>query len=609
MSQFTTRPEIAGTFGVCTSTHWLASAAGMGILERGGNAFDAAVACGFALQVVEPHNNGPGGEVPIMLCPADSNKVTVICGQGPAPAAASIDKLHALGVGIMPGTGLLSAVVPGAFDAWMLMLRDYGTLHIRDVLAPAIGYARNGYPLADATCAVVEGIRPLLLEEWTTSVPIYLPGGETPSAGSLFRNDRLADTYIKLLREAESVGSDREAQIEAARHAWYKGFVADAIDVFCRSTQVMDTSGQRHFGLLCADDLGQWQASKESPVSLDYENYRVFKTGPWGQGPVFLQQLALLKGFDISAMDPRGAEFVHTVTECAKLAFADREAFYGDPNFVDVPLETLLSRRYNDARRALVSEDASVELRPGVIDGFGGPLNYRAAGSTQDIAYADALSYGEPTAVNVSANDHNGAVERLRASRGDTCHLDVIDAQGNMVAATPSGGWLQASPVIPTLGWGLSARGEMFSLDAATPASLAPRKRPRTTLTPSLAFRDGEPYMVFGTPGGDQQDQWSLHAFLHHVHHDLNLQASIEAPEFHTKHVIDSFFPRETRLGHLAVEGGFTEQTLTELKRRGHELEIYGDWTLGYVSAASRERDLLKAAASPRFMMGYALGR
>lgn len=609
MSHFTTRPEIVGTFGVCTSTHWLASAAGMAILERGGNAFDAAVACGFTLQVVEPHNNGPGGEVPIILCRGGSREVRVICGQGPAPGAASIEKMHDQGVDIMPGTGLLSAVVPGAFDAWMLLLRDYGTMRLRDVLEPAIGYARNGFPLADATCAVIDGVKPLLRDEWTTSAEIYLPGGDAPTAGMLFRNIRLAETYLKVLGEAESAGGDREAQIEAARHAWYKGFVADAIDRFCQSAEVMDTSGRRHSGLLRADDLGAWTATTESPISLDYENYQVFKTGPWGQGPVFLQQLALLSGFDLGAMDPAGADFVHLVTECAKLAFADREAFYGDPKFVDVPLETLLSREYNDTRRTLIGDEASTELRPGAVDGYGGELHYRAAGSTENIAYADALSYGEPTAAGYSADNFNGAEERLRASRGDTCHLDVIDAQGNMVAATPSGGWLQASPVIPELGWCLSARGEMFWLDAGAPAGLAPHKRPRTTLTPSLAFRDGEPYMVFGTPGGDQQDQWSLHAFLRHVHHGLNLQASIEAPEFHTKHMIDSFFPRETRLGHLALEGRFDDKTRSALERRGHTLENYGDWTLGYVSAASRERDFLKAGASPRFMMGYALGR
>ena len=604
MAQFTTRPEICGTFGVVSSTHWLASAAGMSILERGGNAFDAAVACGLALQVVEPHNNGPGGEVPIIFCPAERDAVTVVCGQGVAPAAANIAFFESRGIDIMPGTGLLSAVVPGAFDAWMLMLRDYGSLTLREVLSPCIGYARNGFPLSEPTCVVIDGVKPLFQEQWTSSAAVYLPNGDTPSVGELFYLDQLANTYLRVLQEAESVGGDREAQIEAARHAWYRGFVADAIDEFCRHTAVMDTSGECHHGLLCADDLARWSAAYETPVSRRYHDYEVFKTDSWGQGPVMLQQLALLEDFDLGGMPPAGAQFIHTVTECAKLAYADREAFYADPKFVDVPLDVLLSDEYNQARSALVDESSSMELRPGVVEGYGGEPVYRAAGSTTDIAYREALSYGEPT-----ASSYAETRQRLRASRGDTCHLDVIDAAGNMVAATPSGGWLQASPVIPELGWPLSARGEMFWLKPDVPGALAPGKRPRTTLTPSLAFHRGEPYMVFGTPGGDQQDQWALHTFLRHVHHGMNLQEAVECAEFHTKHMVDSFFPRETDLGHLAVEGRIDERTLRELDSRGHRLEVYGDWSLGFVSAASRIGHCLRAAASPRFMMGYAVGR
>jgi gamma-glutamyltranspeptidase/glutathione hydrolase len=321
---------------------------------------------------------------------------------------------------------------------------------------------------------------------------------------------------------------------------------------------------------------------------------------------VALQQLALLKGFDLDGMDPDGAEFVHVVTECAKLAFADREAFYGDPDFVDVPIDTLLSDAYNDRRRRLVDRDASLALRPGQIDGYGSnPVVPDVLDVEAKELAAAAFGGGEPTVarfgdIEVSANG---------ATRGDTVHVDVIDRWGNMVSATPSGGWLQSSPVVPELGFPLTTRGQMFWLVEGTPASLAPGKRPRTTLTPSLALRDGEPYMAFGTPGGDQQDQWSLHVFLRHVHHGLNLQEAIDAPVFHTAHFPSSFYPRGSRPGHLAVEARFSETARDELQRRGHDLEVEGDWTLGRVTAAAKDGDLLKAAANPRFMQGYAAGR
>jgi gamma-glutamyltranspeptidase/glutathione hydrolase len=598
---FTTRPEILGTFGVVTSTHWLASATGMAILEKGGNAFDAAVATGFALQVVEPHLNGPGGDVPMILYSVQRDQVQVICGQGTAPQAATIEALRDLGLDLVPGSGLLPAVVPGAFDAWMLLLRDYGTLPLRDVLEPAIGFARSGYPLVPTISTTIERVRRLFEQEWPSSAAVYLPGGAVPQPGSLFRNPALANAYARILEEAQAAGHGREAQIEAARAAWYRGFVAEAIDRFCRTQAVMDTSGRRHRGLLRADDLAGWHATIETPLTYDYRGFTVCKAGPWSQAPVALQQLALLQGFDLSALSAADPEFVHLVTECGKLAFADREAFYGDPDFVNVPLVTLLSDDYAAQRRALVDAQASPLLRPGVIEGFGGAISIRSPTSRDDLAHAGAFGAGEPTVPR-------GAMAEIEG-RGDTCHLDVIDRHGNMIAVTPSGGWLQSSPVIPELGFCLSTRGQMFWLEEGKPASLAPRKRPRTTLSPSLALRDGEPYLVFGTPGGDQQDQWSLHVFLRHVDFGMNLQEAIDAPAFHSEHAPSSFYPREARLGHLALEGRFPKATVAELSRRGHDVELRDDWSLGRVSAAAKDGPLLKAAANPRHMQGYAIGR
>jgi gamma-glutamyltranspeptidase/glutathione hydrolase len=606
MERFTTRPEIIGTFGVVASTHWLGTAAGMAALERGGNAFDAAAAAGFALQVVEPHLNGPAGEVPILLHCVRTGRTDVICGQGVAPAAATIEAYRDLGLDLVPGTGLLAAVVPGAFDAWMLLLRDYGTMEVGEVLEIAIGYAETGFALVPRAAQAIAAVRDLFRTEWPTSAAVFLPGGEVPEPHRLFRNATLARTYRRIMEEAASKGRTREDRIQAARDAWYRGFVAEIIDRFCRDTEAMDTSGERHGGLLTGDDLAAWSASVERPLTYDYHGYALCKTGPWGQGPVALQQLALLKGFDLGGMDPTGPDFVHVVTECAKLAFADREAFYGDPNFVEVPMQSLLSDGYNNERRLLVEDCASRELRPGQIDGYGSEPVVPDAMRLQALARtAAALGGGEPTVARFGEME----ISADGASRGDTVHVDVIDRWGNMVSATPSGGWLHSSPVIPELGFPLTTRGQMFWLEEGTPASLAPKKRPRTTLTPSLALRDGEPYMVFGTPGGDQQDQWSLHVFLRHVHHGLNLQEAVDSPEFHTAHFPASFYPRASRPGHLSVESRFPAKTKTELARRGHELEVDEDWSIGRVTAAAKDGDRLKAAANPRFMQAYAAGR
>ena len=594
-SPFTTRPEIEGTFGVVASTHWIATAVGMSVLEKGGNAFDAAVATAFTLQVVEPHLNGPGGDVPVILYDVRKGAPQVICGQGPAPAAATIAHYRKLGLDMIPGTGLLAACVPGTFDTWMLMLRDYGTMHLGDVLAPAISYARDGHPLlerATATIAMVEG---LFSEHWKTSAAVYLPGGEVPAPGTLFTNRALAETYTRILREAESAGGDRVAQIERARKTWSQGFVAEAIDKFCRTQDVMDVSGEPHRGVLTGADMAQWQATVEAPLTYDYGRYTVCKAGVWSQGPVLLQQLALLKGFDLDGLDPAGPEFIHAQVECAKLAFADRESFYGDPDFVEVPIETLLSDRYNAERRKLVTDKASLELRPGSIEGFGAVVALRRAEGAR--AAVGSLGAGEPT------------VGRLGEVRGDTVHFDIVDQAGNMVSATPSGGWLQSSPVIPELGFGLGTRAQMFWLDENHPAALAPGKRPRTTLSPTLALRDGEPYIAWGSPGGDQQDQWTTQFFLRHVHAGMNMQESIDAPAWHSEHFPISFWPRTARPGVLVVESRVGEATIKELGKRGHAVEVGPDWSEGRLTAASRIGPRRRAAANPRGMQGYAAGR
>lgn len=607
---FTSRPEILGTFGVVASTHWLATAAGMAVLEKGGNAFDAAVATGFALQVVEPHLNGPAGDVPILYHSAREGGVRVICGQGTAPAAATIDHYRGLGLDMVPGTGHLPAVVPGSFDAWMLMLRDHGTMRLADVLEYAIGYAASGYAMVPRVADAIANVADLFRDEWHSSAAIYLTNGEPPAHFTRFRNPVLAATYRRILAEAEAAGGDREAQIEAARRAWYKGFVAEAIDRFFR-VPVKDTSGRRHAGVLTADDMASWQATYEAPETYDYHGYTVCKTGPWGQGPVFLQQLALLRDVDLARMPFDGPDFVHWVVEAAKLAFADRESFYGDPDFVKVPMDHLLSDTYNAARRRLIGDTASLELRPGTIPGFGGKVDHDAVRRGRIGFDTIRQGVGEPTTQRAVGRSGPGepVIGPDGRMAGDTCHVDVIDRWGNMVSATPSGGWLQSSPAVPELGFSVTTRGQMFWLDADHPAALAPKRRPRTTLTPSFALRDGEPYMAFGTPGGDQQDQWSVTFFLRHVHHGLNLQEAIDAPMFHSEGFPSSFYPRGMKPGGLPMEDRFPTATVDELKRRGHAVELTGDWSISRLSAATKDGDYLKVAANPRFMQGYAAGR
>ncbi|MBY2907362.1 gamma-glutamyltransferase family protein [Rhizobium leguminosarum] len=594
MTAFTTRPEILGTFGVVTSTHWIASAVGMSILEKGGNAFDAAVATGFVLQIVEPHLCGPGGDMPAVIYSKKKDKVEVICAQGPAPAGATIEHYTAEGLSLIPGDGLLATVIPGSFDGWMLMLRDYGSMSVRDVLEPAIYYAEHGHPMLPRVSATIKGLAAFFEKEWPTSYETWLPGGSAPEAHANFRNPVLAETWKRVIAEAE-VKSGREAQVQAARDAFYRGFVAEKIDDYLKTAEVMDASGSRHKGVLTAADMANWSATIEEPLTYDYHDWTIAKIGPWGQGPVFLQTLSILKGFDLAAMDPAGADFVHTVVEAMKLAFADREVYYGDPDFSEIPIAHLLSETYAAERRKLVGTDASFDLRPGIVPGFEAQHDL-----TMKMLGADSKTGAvyEPTMAHLSEK------------RGDTVHIDVIDRHGNIVSVTPSGGWLQSSPTVPGLGFCLNSRAQMFWLKPGLPTSLAPGKRPRTTLTPSLGLYEGRPTLAFGTPGGDQQEQWQLSFFLRYINHKLNLQAAIDQPLFHTSHFPGSFYPRTREPGSLMAEANFGPDVLDALRRRGHKLTVADPWTIGRLTAARRDADgLLRAAATPRLMQAYAIGR
>ncbi|MEU4440970.1 gamma-glutamyltransferase family protein [Micromonospora chalcea] len=593
---FTTRPTLRGTFGMVSSTHWLASQSAMGVLERGGNAFDAAVAAGFVLHVVEPHLNGPAGEVPAILATAADPAPRVLCGQGPAPAAATVAHFRSLGLDLVPGAGPLAAVVPGAVDAWLLLLRDHGTRTLAEVLEPAIGYAAAGHPLVGAAGQTVARVRSLFTDHWPTSARLWLRDGRPPAPGEMITNPAYADTLRRLVHAGRAAGADREAQIEAARRAWREGFVAEAIDRFSR-LPFRDSSGRAHAGLVTGDDLAGFSATWEAPVTLDWRGHTIAKTGFWGQGPVLLQTLAVLDALDDPAVyDPSSLDGIHAQAEALKLAFADREAWYGD---TDVPGSALLSAGYARSRAALIGDRADTTLRPGSPAGepprLPSHLHTHAAGR----AVPQDPSTGEPT------------VRADGVTRGDTCHVDVVDRWGNIISATPSGGWLQSSPTIPELGFPLGSRLQMCWLEEGLASTLRPGRRPRTTLSPTLVLRDGEPVMACGTPGGDQQDQWQLLFLLRHLAGRQELQEAIDAPTWHTTSFPASFYPREVEPGVLVLEDRIDPDVLSGLRERGHTVRLSDPWSLGRMCAVTRDPStgVLSAAANPRGAQGYATGR
>ncbi|PRZ04928.1 gamma-glutamyltranspeptidase/glutathione hydrolase [Isoptericola sp. CG 20/1183] len=592
-----TRPDLQGTFGMAATTHWLATATAQSVLERGGNAFDAATAAAFVLHVVEPHLNGPGGDMTGVFAAADGVP-RVLAGQGPAPAAATIAHFRDTeGLDLVPGAGALAAAVPGAVDAWFLLLRDHGTWTVRDVLAHAVGYARDGHPVLGAVAATVERVAGLFTAHWPTSAERWMPGGRPPRAGEVVTNPEHASVLERLAEAADDAPS-RRAGVDAARAAW-REIVGTAAESFV-ATPHRHSDGRDHAGVLTADDVARFEAGYEQPTTAEFRGRTIVKTGAWGQGPVLLQALQILDGFDGSdsaRLDPSTERGAHTILEALKLALADRDTWYGD---TDVPLEHLLSAAYAAERRALIGETASHEVRPGVVPGrTAPPPPLRPAGGTPSGA-AGAAGAGEPT------------VQTNGTTRGDTCHLDVVDRWGNMISATPSGGWLQSSPTVPGLGFCLGTRLQMTWLDEDSPSRLEPGRRPRTTLSPTLVLdADGVAVMACGTPGGDQQDQWQLPFLLRVLVGGYTPQQAIDAPALHTTSMTDSFWPRTWVPGGAVVESRIGADVLDGLAARGHVLTGAGPWSLGRLSAVTRDpaTGVLGAAANSRGAQGYAAGR
>lgn len=608
---------------MAASTHWLATASAQAVLERGGNAFDAAVAAAFVLHVVEPHLNGPGGDMTGIFATADApSSPHVLMGQGPAPAGATIEHYRDVeGLDLVPGSGALAAAVPGAVDAWLLLLRDHGTWELADVLEFAIGYARDGHPVLEAVTRTIGNVAELFRDHWPTSAARWLPDGSAPRPGDVVANPEYAavlERVVAASRGASDDGATRADAIDAARAAW-RDVVGPAVEEFVGAPH-RHSDGADHAGVITAADIASFEAGYESAATIDFRGWTIAKTGAWGQGPALLQTLRILDGFDDTRLDPSTELGAHTILEAQKLALADRDVWYGDAGDTraDV-LAHLLSPQYAAERRALIGDDASHDLRPGSVPGRATPptpilrTSYASDAPLGSLPGAPtggaAAGVGEPTVVVEPADP--AVPGALGQTRGDTCHLDVVDRWGNMVSATPSGGWLQSSPAIPGLGFCLGTRLQTTWLDESSPSRLEPGTRPRTTLTPTLVLRDGEPVLACGSPGGDQQDQWQLLFLLRVLVGGYTPQQAIDAPALHSTSFPGSFWPRTWTPGGAVVEDRLGADVLRGLERRGHVLTSAGDWTLGRLSAVTRDpaTGVLGAAANPRGAQGYAAGR
>ncbi len=597
MADFTTRPVVMSAKGVVTSGHYLVSSVGLQMLMRGGNAIDAAAAMGICETLLEPQSCGIGGEVPTLIYSAKERRTYAISGMGWSPKAFTIDWCRENGIDLIPGDGYLPACVPAVIGTWTTALARFGTMSFIDIAMPTIDLAENGFPLYEGFRQRLAADVAKYTELYPTTGEIFCPGGDVPQVGELVRNPDFGAMLRSLCdAEKQARGRGRIAGIEAACDEYYKGAVAEKIVEFINDNPVEDASGVAHKGLLTLEDFADWHATVEQPVSLDYNGLDVHKCSTWTQGPLFLQQLAILQTMDLQGLGHNTADYLHNWIESAKLAFADREAYYGDPAFDEVPIDMLLSDDYANARAAQIGALASRELRPGDLGG--GAPDYTAVSVAEDNRAALGIAAREVRDLGIG-----------HAHIGDTTHLDAMDAEGNMVAATPSGGWIGTSPVIKGLGFPLGTRGQMFYLNSDRPNALQPRKRPRATLTPTMVTRDGAPFMAFGTPGGDSQEQWTLQFFLNHIDFGMNLQEALDAPTLHSVHFPSSFYPRAAFPARVVAESRIPTGVLDELRRRGHEVELVGDWANGKVMGIRwhADRGVIAGAASAKNTIGYAM--
>jgi gamma-glutamyltranspeptidase/glutathione hydrolase len=559
----TFRPVVRGKRGVVAGGQPLSVEAGLRILQKGGNAVDAGVATILAASVIEFSHFSFGGEVPILI-KLKGQKVVVIEGMGQAPMKATreffVNRDQAPSLtgpgqttqpgarrgGLIPSTGPLSATVPAVLDACVTALDQFGTKSLAEVMQPAIELA-DGFPLDELRVNYIRSRAPVF-SQWADAKRIFLPGGEVPKPGDVFVQADLARTLREIVR-AERLGSkgmrnNRHAGLMAARDYFYRGPIARRIGDY------MQANG----GLIAAEDFARFSAKVGQPVETDYRGYQVYKAGFWTQGPALLETLNMLEGFDLKKMGHNSPTYIHTLAEALKLGLADRDRYYGDPNFVKIPMTELLSKDYAALRRPLIDEQrASLAQQPG------DPLNKKAvlASAVQTIGRASALP----------------EIERAN----DTTCVNVVDGDGNMFSATPSGAWLPAV-VAGDTGVLMGQRLQSSLTDPNSPNVVAPGKRPRITLTPTLVLKGGEPFMVLSTPGGDNQDQALLQVLLNIVEFGMNPQEAVEAPRFDTQHYVSSFDDHEFLPGSLNIESRVNLKTITELSNKGHKVKVQGEW-------------------------------
>jgi gamma-glutamyltranspeptidase/glutathione hydrolase len=565
------RGEAQGRHGIVAAGRTFTVDAGARLMSAGGNAVDGGVASIFAAAVTEISHFGLGGEAPIIIYSARDKRVVVINGQGSAPKAAN-PQLFA-GKDVIPGNGPLGATIPAAVDSAAIALAKYGTKSLSDVLQPAIELA-DGFPMYEFLHHYFETER-RFCEPYSWTMQTYYPGGTITPVGEMFRQPNLAAT-LRALAAAEkaalAAGASREQAIQAGRDAFYKGPLARDMTAAVREAG----------GVMTAEDLASYAGKIEEPASAPYRGYTVYKAGFWNQGPSLLQTLRILEGFDLRAMGAGSADALHTTVEAIKLAYADRDRYYGDPDFVRVPGDALLSAPYASARRALIDpKHASLEQRPGdpargtgLLDvdrdlpakaGSYVTIPFNAAGRIETLG-SSRLQAGDPLARETT---------ELEKEHGDTTSLQVADADGNLFSATPSSGWILGGAFVAgKTGVPMSNRMQAFHLDPASPNVLAGGKRPRTTLTPTVILKDGKPFLAIGTPGGDSQDQQILLVLLNIIDFGMDVQAAIEAPRVNSLHPVSSFDNHRAQPGVLEVEASLPSRVLDELKARGHVLIV-----------------------------------
>ena len=581
-----TRPTIMGTHAMVSCGHWLAADAGATILKKGGNAFDAGVASVLAQSVLEFDSFGLGGEVPVLAYVATDNKVYSVDGNMAAPKGVTIEWFRKNNILLIPGDGFLAAGVCAAVDSLVMTLDKWGTLSFAEVAADAIRLADQGFPMHHSYRNTIAAAERRFREEWPSSAALFLPGGKIPAYGEIHTNKDLANTFKKLVAAedmARKQGKNRSLALQAVRDRFYKGDIAETIVSFQKTFPCKDDTGQKHTGLLTAEDFASYTAKLREPWTVKFMGYDVYKCGSWTQGPVFLQTLTILENFDLKALKHNSADYIHVWIEAAKLAHADRNWYYGDPDFVDVPRVGLLSREYGkDRARWVEMKKASTEFIPG-----------------------NAWTYNDKPYPGKKVN------ARMREWTEGTTGTRVMDHQGNMFSATPSGGWFSTSPVIPGLGFALGTRAQMFDVDTLeSPRAWIPGKRPTTSSTPTLVLKDGKPFCILGTTGGDDQDQVINQSFLNLVVFGMEVQSAIDAPKVVTKHLPSLSYPHSSVKTGMNANPGIRAEVLKDLEARGHKVTVLKSpftdtTTMIMYNAAS---GVMSGGASPARDKQYVIG-